>query len=78
MESVSLVEFRKNAAQVLRRLQQGQSLFLTSRGRPVARLEPVRVEMAREDDPLYHLYEVAAEGGEALSNQEMDGLLYAG
>jgi prevent-host-death family protein len=76
VETVSLVEFRKNAAQVLRRLRQGWSLVLTSRGRPVARLEPVQVEKVGEDDPLYHLCEVAAEAGESLSNEEMDGLIY--
>jgi prevent-host-death family protein len=77
METVSLVDFRKNAAKILGRLRQGHSLVLTSRGHPVARLEPVPVEKAREDDPLYRLFEVAAdEGGGVLSNAEMDRLIY--
>lgn len=76
LEAVTLVEFRKNAAQILRRIRRGQSLILTSRGQPVARLEPVRDEKATADDPLYHLFEVTAEGGESLSNEEMDGLIY--
>ena len=76
MEAVSLVEFRKNAADILRRVGQGKSLLLTSRGQPVARLEPVREERAGADDPLYHLCDIAAEGGEPLSNREMDALVY--
>jgi prevent-host-death family protein len=76
LEAVSLVEFRKNAARVLRRIRQGQSIILTSRGQPVARLEPVREEKAGAEDPLYHLFEIADEGGEPLSNEEMDRLIY--
>lgn len=76
MEAVNLVEFRKNAAHILRRICQGNSLILTSRGQPVARLEPVMEERAGADDPLYHLCDVAAEGGEPLSNKKMDGLIY--
>jgi len=76
LEAVSLVEFRKNAARILHRIRQGQTLILTSRGQPVARLEPVREKKARADDPLYRLYEVAGEEGESLSNEEMDGIIY--
>jgi len=76
LEAVSLVEFRKNAADILRRVGQGKSLILTSRGQPVARLEPVRKEGAGADDPLYHLCDVATEDGESLSNKEMDSLIY--
>ena len=76
MKAVTLVEFRKDAAKILRRIRQGESLVLTSRGQPVVRLEPVREKTARADDPLYHLFEIAVEGGEPLSNEEMDGLIY--
>lgn len=76
MEAVTLVEFRKGAAKILRRIRQGQSLILTSRGQPVARLEPVREGKAGADDPFYHLLEISVEGGEPLSNEEMDGLIY--
>lgn len=37
MTSISMVEFRRNAEGVLRRIEQGEHLILTYRGRPVAR-----------------------------------------
>jgi prevent-host-death family protein len=75
MRAVSLVEFRKRADAVLRRVGQGESVLLTRRGRPAARLEPVTARDVGPEDPIYRLGELAAEGGEALSNREMDRLI---
>ena len=36
-----MLEFRKNAEGILRRVGQGERFLLSHRGRPVARLEPV-------------------------------------
>lgn len=76
MTSVSMVEFRRNAEGVLRRIEQGERLILTYRGRPVARLEPCAPPTVPADDPIYHLSELAAEEGESLSNDEMDAIIY--
>ena len=41
MKTVTMLEFRKNAERVLRRLAKGERLLLSHRGKPVARLEPM-------------------------------------
>jgi prevent-host-death family protein len=75
MTAVSLVEFRKNAGSILGRVRRGQSLVLTVRGKPVARIEPVRQDIPA-GDPLYRLAERAVDDAPALSNADMDRLVY--
>jgi len=41
MRTVTMVELRRNAAPLLRRIAEGERFVLSHRGRPVARLEPV-------------------------------------
>ena len=41
MKSVTMLEFRKDAESVLRRVAKGERLVLSHRGKPAARLEPV-------------------------------------
>ena len=76
MGIVTLVEFRRNAQTILRRIHQGQSIILTSRGRPVARLEKVEERGAEGDDPIYHLHEAASEKGRSMTNVQIDRVLY--
>ncbi len=38
---VTMLEFRRNAAGVLKRVARGESLVLSYRGKPAARLEPM-------------------------------------
>ncbi len=75
MTAVSLVQFRKDADGVLRRVRRGQSLLLTIRGKPVARLEPVS-HKPPADDPLYRLADMALSDGTNLANADMDRLIY--
>jgi prevent-host-death family protein len=42
MEQVGVRELKQNASAVLRRVAAGESLVVTDRGRPVARLSPIR------------------------------------
>ena len=42
MESVGVRELRQNASALLRRVAAGESIVVTDRGRPVARLSPVQ------------------------------------
>jgi prevent-host-death family protein len=76
MATVTMLQLRKHADQILRQVQGGQSLVLTYRGKPVARLEPIAEETARSDDPFYTLYRMADAQGESLTNQEIDELVY--
>jgi antitoxin (DNA-binding transcriptional repressor) of toxin-antitoxin stability system len=41
MKTVTMLQFRKNAEGILRRIQQGERFVLSHRGQPVARLEPL-------------------------------------
>lgn len=76
MTIVSVLEFRKDAAGIIRRLKKGQRMVLSYRGRPVARLEPVGPETVSGDDPIYALAGLAMDGGVSLSNREMDEVIY--
>jgi len=41
MKTVTMLEFRKGAEGILRRVAKGERFLLSHRGRPAARLEPV-------------------------------------
>lgn len=49
MKTVTMLEFRKNAEGVLRRIAKGERFVLSHRGKPAARLEPL--EPSRPADP---------------------------
>ena len=76
MKQVTLVQFRKNAETILRRIERGERLVLTRHGCPVARLEPISEASPASDDPIYRLAELAVEGPGKMSNQEMDRIIY--
>jgi prevent-host-death family protein len=77
MERVSMLEFRRHAASILRKARQGRRFILTYRGKPVLRLEPIRTaEEVSEDDPLYSLGRMAEAGGEKLNNEQIDAIVY--
>lgn len=76
MKSISIVEFRKRIDSVLKQVEEGHPFILTHRGKPVARLEPMRRNTTRQDDPIYSLAELAAPGGGPMTNKEIDELIY--
>jgi len=47
-----MLEFRKNAESILRRVSQGERFVLSHRGRAAARLEPVASAGDLENDPF--------------------------
>ena len=49
MKTVTMLEFRKNAEGILRRLRRGERFVLSHRGHPAARLEPIAT--ASTSDP---------------------------
>jgi len=73
-----MLDLRRDAENVLHRIQAGESLVLTYRGKPVARLEPVSDGVADADDPFYRLDRLADTGGASLSNRAIDDILYGG
>lgn len=54
MKTVTMLEFRKDAAGILRRIAMGERFVLSHRGRPAARLEPVATNRPGESatDPF--------------------------
>jgi prevent-host-death family protein len=75
MKSVSMVELRLDAERIIGRVQKGERVILTRRGKPVARLEPIGSSAPDADDPFYSLTHLA-ESGPGLSNSQIDELLY--
>jgi prevent-host-death family protein len=76
MQTISLLDFRQDAEGILARVQKGQRIILTRRGKPVARLEPIADDAPGTEDPFYRLGELSAAGGESLSNAQIDDIVY--
>ena len=48
-----MLQFRKNASEILRRIAKGERFVLSHRGRAAARLEPIeQTTIEPEDDPF--------------------------
>jgi antitoxin (DNA-binding transcriptional repressor) of toxin-antitoxin stability system len=76
MEKVSLLEFRRHAVAVIRKVRQGKRLIMTYRGAPVMRLEPIGPGMPAADDPFYKIAQLATAEGRPLTNEEIDQAVY--
>ena len=76
MRRISLPEFRRDAEEVIRQAQQGERMILTYRGKAVLRLEPIREQAAGSDDPFYSLGQLASHETDALTNEEIDKVIY--
>ena len=76
MKTVSMLEFRSEAEAILKQVGRGQAFVLTYRGKPIARLEPIAEPEIRDDDAIYRLASLASPEAKALTNQEMDRLIY--
>lgn len=72
-----MLEFRNDAEKILALVQKGQRMILTKRGKPVARLEPIREESSAHNGSLLDLAKLAGDGG-SLTNEEIDQILYHG
>jgi antitoxin (DNA-binding transcriptional repressor) of toxin-antitoxin stability system len=76
MKTVSLLEFRKNARQILNNARRGQRMIMTYRGKPICRIEPIIAATPRNDDPFYRLYQLADTQAHDMTNEEMDTIIY--
>jgi antitoxin (DNA-binding transcriptional repressor) of toxin-antitoxin stability system len=76
MEKVSILEFRRDAVAVIRKVCQGKRLIMTYRGKPVMRLEPIRANTPGADDPFYKIAQLATGTGQPVTNEEIDQILY--
>lgn len=77
MKTISMVDFRLHSEGVVRQLRRGENLTLSYRGRPLARLVPIRQkQIVAEDDPFYRFYERADPKLKPMTNEEMDRAIY--
>ena len=76
MKTVTMLEFREDAAGIVERVRNGERLILTYRGQPVVRLEPIRKDSIGGEDPFYSLDRLAGEAGQSLTNDQMDDIVY--
>ena len=81
MKSVTMLEFRRNAEKVLRRIANGERLILSHRGRPAARLEPVEKPPVADspDDPFFTIGRRAKPSPKGKTDhRDIDRILYGG
>ena len=75
-DTISTHQMRFEFERVLRAVKAGRSLTLTYRSKPLARIVPLKQEVAvPEDDPIFRLDELAEPIG-PLTNGEIDALVY--
>ena len=76
MKTITMLDLRKNAKQIVERAQHGERMLLLYRGQPAMMLEPYREEKKDfSDDPFFSISSVDG-NGEALTNEEMDEIIY--
>lgn len=74
-----MLELRRNAESILRRVKHGERLILTYRGRPALRLEPLMDNQTKagESDPFFKLKGLVEPGqASGMSNEDMDAVVY--
>lgn len=76
LKTVTMLEFRERAEEIVRSVEKGQRMVLTYRGKAVMRLEPPEPKLDTSD-AFYLLSELAETRGESLSNAEIDAIVYA-
>jgi prevent-host-death family protein len=80
VKTVTMLEFRKDAEGVLRRVAKGERFVLTHRGKAAARLEPVSVKArGMESDPFLNIGQRAQASPKGKTNhRDIDRILYGG
>ncbi len=79
MKTVTMLEFRRNAEGVLRRVAKGERLLLSHRGKPMARLEPLNGAAAAPatDDPFLQIAQRATRSPKGRTQHaDIDQILY--
>jgi prevent-host-death family protein len=79
MREITMLELRRDARRALAAVRRGERLLLTYRGRPVARLEPIREERPEVpgSDALLRIEEFAVDGPAGrTTNAQIDRIVY--
>lgn len=78
MKTISMLELRSKGREVVKRLDRGERLELTYRGRKVATMEPTVLKKSAPipaDDPIFEFLKRAEPLG-GLTNEDIDQVLY--
>ena len=80
VKTVTMLEFRRDAEAILRRVAKGERFVLSHRGRPAARLEPLTTSAADvADDPFLTVARRASPSPKGpTKHEDIDRLLYGG
>jgi antitoxin (DNA-binding transcriptional repressor) of toxin-antitoxin stability system len=79
METISMLEIRRNAKGLVRRLAHGECFRITYRNHPVGELfPPTSKQGVTSKDPVYCLAETAEDLGGGLDARKADELIYRG
>ena len=79
VKSVTMLEFRKDAESVLRRVAKGERLVLSHRGKPAARLEPLNGPSTADpgNDPFLSIARRATRSPKGKTKHaNIDGIVY--
>jgi prevent-host-death family protein len=81
MQTITMLEFRRHAQSVLRRVAKGERLLLSHRGKPAARLEPLTTapDNAPSNDPFLTIGSRATASPKGKTRHaEIDRIIYGG
>ena len=79
METISMLEIRRNAKGLVRRLARGECFRITYRNHPVGELfPPASKQGVTSQDSVYCLAEAAEDLGGGLDARRADELIYRG
>ncbi|MBX7157896.1 MAG: type II toxin-antitoxin system prevent-host-death family antitoxin [Verrucomicrobiae bacterium] len=77
--TITMLDLRHNAETIVKKVENGQSMILTYRGRPAVRLEPalphVKKSAEKSVDFVKSLFAMSVSMG-PMTNEEMDRLIY--
>lgn len=82
VKTVTLLDFRRNAAAILERVEAGEECLLTRRGKASVRLVPANPPepgVLPPDDPVFRMSDFVGKADEAqepLTNEGIDRLVY--
>lgn len=77
MKTISMLELRQDSKSVIRSLRRGERIFLTHRGKPLARLEPASATKDAWEDAIFHVEKLAKPSPLGRFNHdEIDEIVY--
>ncbi|MEY3481857.1 MAG: hypothetical protein RIQ71_2632 [Verrucomicrobiota bacterium] len=77
METISMLEIRRNAKTLVERLGRGESFRITYRNRTVGELFPPKANYEiTSDDAAYRVAEAAEDLGGGMDSREADRIVY--